>query len=471
MEHLAQLTISPEEKAKQIKDLQSQWKELGTSEPRSSHALWERFQQAAHIAYEPCKVYNEEQAQWRHENLKTKEALCSEIEEQFQLFDPETADFKALDQFIGECRKRWKTSGPVNRKEMKAIHERFFQAIQPLDQLIENWRKSNRLTKEHLISKVSEAAESLDSFEAADVAKSAQREWKQTGPAGYKQEGKLWKQFRDECDRIFAMRQLSFDERKAQHESEKQNLIALCSQMETLANHETKPEANPEATPVSESVDSFQEQIRDLELRWEQASSNETASDKTLRQRFEKARRQARTHLKKREKQATHAQRERIWKKAALCDHYEAHYLMNGTLTEQECSQFKTEWESTGAGDTSLEQLIQLRYDTLTTLPSSNFSGHSLKEISTVNSLKRAHLALMMEIAAETPSPQELNQERMKIQVERLESALKVGKKETAKEVQELEEAWIQTMFVPQSEQQKTTPRFTAARKAFYSGE
>ena len=69
--------MAADERAKTIKQLQSQWRALGYSEDQS---LWETFQALATEAYKPCKAAFDEEKNQRAFNLEQRLVICKEVE-------------------------------------------------------------------------------------------------------------------------------------------------------------------------------------------------------------------------------------------------------------------------------------------------------------------------------------------------------------------------------------------------------
>ena len=80
MEVLAADTLMlPQVKADKIQALQQEWRELGSA--AANKTLWDKFKQAADLAYEPCKVWFAAQNEVRNYNQTQKAVICSELEQ------------------------------------------------------------------------------------------------------------------------------------------------------------------------------------------------------------------------------------------------------------------------------------------------------------------------------------------------------------------------------------------------------
>src|SRR5581483_5952793 len=70
----------PEEIAKQVRDLQQQWRQAADVPRPQGEILWKRFKAAHDEVWAKCEAHFAEQAQARAENLARKTALCERVE-------------------------------------------------------------------------------------------------------------------------------------------------------------------------------------------------------------------------------------------------------------------------------------------------------------------------------------------------------------------------------------------------------
>jgi len=78
MEALPGKELAPEKLAKEVRDLQSQWKGLGPS--RAANELWPRFKTAGDTAYEPCKAWFAVKGEERKEKIAARRGICEALE-------------------------------------------------------------------------------------------------------------------------------------------------------------------------------------------------------------------------------------------------------------------------------------------------------------------------------------------------------------------------------------------------------
>jgi hypothetical protein len=245
--------------ARQVKDLQQQWR-LAADVPRAQgEVLWRRFKAAHDEAWARCETHFSAQAVERDANLAKKLALCEKAE---QLADStnwiQTADaIKAL-------QAEWKSIGPVSRGQEKAIWDRFRTACDrfftrrhaDLAERKAVW-STNLAKKEALIAKVEGLADSTEWEQTAGEIKRIQAEWKTIGPVKKSRSEALWQRFRGVCDKFFERYAQRHDIARAERVAARE---AIVSELESFTADES-----PSDPPAE-----FLTRIRTLRVRWQQ---------------------------------------------------------------------------------------------------------------------------------------------------------------------------------------------------------
>src|SRR5205823_2363924 len=111
---------NPEEVARQVRDLQQQWRQAADVPRAQADALWRRFKSAHDEVWARCEAYFAAQAEERAANLARKIALCERAEV--------LADSTGWDGAAAEIKKlqaEWRTIGPVKKSRSEAIWQRF----------------------------------------------------------------------------------------------------------------------------------------------------------------------------------------------------------------------------------------------------------------------------------------------------------------------------------------------------------
>jgi len=113
----------PEAVAREVRELQQQWR-LAADVPRAqADALWRRFKAAHDEVWARCEAHFAAQAGVRADNLAKKIALC----ERAEALAGSTNWIQTADE-IKKLQADWKTIGPVTRGQEKMIWERFRSA-------------------------------------------------------------------------------------------------------------------------------------------------------------------------------------------------------------------------------------------------------------------------------------------------------------------------------------------------------
>jgi len=256
----------PELIARQVKDLQQQWR-LAADVPRAQgEALWRRFKAAHDEAWSKCEAHFAAQAVERDANLARKIALCEKAE---QLANStnwiQTADA------IKSLQAEWKAVGPVSRGQERATWDRFRSACDrfftrrhaDLAERKAVW-SANLAKKEALIARVEALAESSDWEPAANEIKRIQAEWKAIGPVKKSRSESLWQRFRGGCDKFFERYAQRHDVARAERVAARE---AIVTELESFSAEAAEGDASAEA---SAPPPDFLTKIRTLRVRWQQ---------------------------------------------------------------------------------------------------------------------------------------------------------------------------------------------------------
>ena len=242
----------PEAIAKQVRDLQQQWRQAADVPRAQGEALWKRFKTAHDEAWTRCEAHFAAQAEARGGNLAKKVALC----ERAEALAGSTNWIQTADE-IKKLQAEWKTIGAVSRGQEKAVWERFRGACDRFftrrhTDLAERktvWA-DNLAKKEALCVQADALKDSTDWDAAAGEMKRLQAEWKTIGPVKKSRSEAMWQRFRGAADHFFARfaqrHDIALGERVAARE-------AVCQELEALAAPVTSPQSS--VSPES-SVDS-----------------------------------------------------------------------------------------------------------------------------------------------------------------------------------------------------------------------
>lgn len=270
-EALAGVT-EPAEAAKQLRDLQQQWKKVGPAPREKADDLWKRFKSACDATRHRCEAYFADQRVAEAENLRRKELLCVQAE---ALADS-TDWIKTADE-LKRLQAEWQSIGPVPHEQAKAVWQRFRTACDTfftrrkddLAQRKQVWG-DNQKRKEAICARAEELAQSTDWDAAASELKRLQAEWKTVGPVKRQKSEALWARFRAACDTFFDR----FKHRdQLQLSGQMEERDQLCQELETLVP--------TEGAPVDPT------RVLDVWARWQQAVRLPRALGESLDARFD----------------------------------------------------------------------------------------------------------------------------------------------------------------------------------------
>lgn len=245
--------------ARDVRDLQTQWRASADVPRAQADALWRRFKTAHDEVWARCESYFTEQAAERADNLAKKTVLCEQAEALSESTDwVKTADaLKAL-------QAEWKSIGPVSRGREKAIWERFRSACDKFftkrqDDLTQ--RKTvwgdNLARKEALCAQVEALSTSTEWDKTSAEIKRLQAEWKTIGPVKKSRSEAIWQRFRAACDVFFQRYAQRHDTARAERVAARE---AICAELEALVTTSESAEAPADLLSTA----------RSLRSRWQQ---------------------------------------------------------------------------------------------------------------------------------------------------------------------------------------------------------
>ena len=236
MESLIDATIEPQALADRIKHLQEEWRPLSKGVGENLEADWQRFQEAAQKAYQPCKAYFEAQAQLRQENLQRREALLQRLSAFESGHDWERPDWRTVIVALRESKQEWRRHSPVERAAGKALQEKFDAVSASLQSRLDGEYVRNLQEKKALVQRAQRLVAAEDSRKAIEDVKVLQQQWKEVGLVPREEGQRLWEEFRQHCDAVFQKRQQEYADYNASLETNKAKAVAVCEELETIAS-------------------------------------------------------------------------------------------------------------------------------------------------------------------------------------------------------------------------------------------
>jgi hypothetical protein len=277
MESLVGATLEPVALADRIKTLQEEWRTLSKGAGENVEADWQRFQEAAQKAYQPCRDHFEAQSLVRQENLQRRAALLQRLADFAAGHNWEQPDWRTVVVALRESKQEWRRHSPVDRAAGKALQEQFDALAASLQNRLDAEYSRNVEEKRLLVERAQRLVAAEDSRKAIEDVKALQLKWKDVGLVPRDEGQRLWEEFRRQCDAVFQKRQQEFAEHSAGLETNKARAAAACAGLEKIA-----------ALSGGELLESSG-RIAELRAAFADAGELPRGDERGLRARFERA--------------------------------------------------------------------------------------------------------------------------------------------------------------------------------------
>lgn len=229
----------------EFRDLQQRWREIGLVPQAKMKDLWDTYHFHVENFYDYIKINKELRDLDLKKNLEMKIRLCEQAEELLL----ETNTIKAFNH-LQKLHERWREIGPVPRENKDDIWERFKAATAKINKKHQeyfegrkNEQKKNLEAKRALCEQVEEINEmELTSHkewgEKSKEVVNLQKVWRTIGFAPRKDNNKIYKRFREACDKFFDAKREFYSKNKELQQNNLQLKTDLCLQAEALKDSE-----------------------------------------------------------------------------------------------------------------------------------------------------------------------------------------------------------------------------------------
>jgi hypothetical protein len=401
------------ELAKKVGSMRERWKALDSLSGAAPKSLWERFDAACTAAYAPAAAHFRHLADERHSNATRGQALIAEATAEIARLEAGEADWKHLAGTVQRLRVAWSHLGAIDRKEKKRLDHQFSDALNTLQAPLEQQRKAEMARREELI----EEAAAIDGHDrhAIDALRALQARWQELAralPLERKAEQALWQRFRAACDAVFAQRKESAhaaDAERRAHEAAKE---ALCLRLE---------EAAPNATAATAG-----KLLREAAAEWHAIGPVPRAHEARVDKRYHAAVALVQHHADIARREAGLVQAGLVRDRLRLVLELEA-ALANPGDERAAAADWPGRWAALAPLDADIGRALQARFEAALAALSSGREAYA--RLLEQNRAALLHDLLRLEIAAGIDSGPEFARERLKLQVEVLQSSLGSGQK------------------------------------------
>lgn len=193
-----------EEITKQILAYQAEWKTIGFTPRKVNNEIFERFRTACDRFFQAKTTYFKANREKLNANFAAKNALVEKAEALKDSTDWGTTTNKFI-----ELQKQWKTIGAVPHKVSDAIWKRFNDACNYFfDKKTEanagqrKEEEANLEIKKGIIADLEKlASETTDNM--LQTVRDLQTHWNETGHVPYSKKEKIYRRYRELCDKIY----------------------------------------------------------------------------------------------------------------------------------------------------------------------------------------------------------------------------------------------------------------------------
>ena len=193
------------EKSEEITQLQAEWKTIGFAPQKMNVKIFERFRAACDKFFSEKAQYFQTVRNSLNDNYEAKLALVEKAE---SLKD--STAWKETTDILVELQKKWREIGTVPKKYSDQIWQRFnaacdafFEAKKAAGADSRSEQQENLKKKKAIIERLAAIEPGNLEGELRDQLREAQQEWNEIGHVPFKEKDKLYKQFREQMDRLY----------------------------------------------------------------------------------------------------------------------------------------------------------------------------------------------------------------------------------------------------------------------------
>jgi hypothetical protein len=414
--HGQQLAMA--ELAKKVGSMRERWKALDSVSGPAPKGLWERFDAACTAAYAPAAAHFKHLADERHTNAAKAQAMIAEVEAlAAKSASAETPDYKGLAAASQRLRQAWSRLGAIDRKEKKKLDTAFGKAMDVLLAPLENQRAIEVACREQLIEETAKL--NPGERHTLETLRMLQERWQEHAkalPLERKQEQALWQRFRGACDAIFAARKESAHAADSERRAHLHAREAICAELEqaTFSGDDKAQQA------------AITKALRDAASAWHASGSVPRASEQKIEQRYKAAAAALQGQADAIRKRAGAAQANALRDKLRLVQALETALTEPGDI---DAADWDSRWHALPALAADYERTLRARFTAALAAaadPAKRGADAARLEAARAGLLDEV---LRLEIVAGVDSGAEFARDRLKMQVEVLQSSLKSGQR------------------------------------------
>ena len=193
-----------EEMTKQVLAYQAEWKTIGFTPRKLNNEIFERFRLACDRFFQAKTAYFKQHREQLSANLAAKNALIEKAE---ALKD--STDWGPTTQKFVELQKEWKAIGPVAHKVSDTVWKRFNDACNYFFKKKNEANAGQRKEEEANLQLKKEVIAELEKLVSEPVdnllqsVRELQNRWNEIGHVPYNKKEKMYRLYRELCDKIY----------------------------------------------------------------------------------------------------------------------------------------------------------------------------------------------------------------------------------------------------------------------------
>jgi hypothetical protein len=453
VEELPAQGLAMSELAKKVGSMRERWKSLDAVSGHAPKSLWERFDTACTNAYAPAAAHFKQLADERHANAAKAQALITETQALAESAANDGADLKNVAAAGQRLRQLWGRLGTIDRKEKRKLDQAFDKALAQMLAPLSEQRKIETAKREQLIAE----AEALQPSErhTLDKLRNLQERWQEQAkalPLERKAEQALWQRFRAACDAIFAKRKESAHAADHERKAHLHAREALCKELESAT---FSGDDKAQLAAITKT-------LRDAAVAWNAAGAVPRAAEPKINQRYHNAVGAVQAQAEAIKRRAGAAQANALRDKLRLCQALESVIGADGAAID--VADWQSRWDALPPLGGEYERALHGRFKAA--LGALDGKRGAYAEQLERNRGKLLDEVLRLEIVAGVDSGAEFARERLKMQVEVLQSSLKSGQKP-----QTASAAYLQLCAMPALADARTASRIEQLFRRIGAGE
>lgn len=409
-----------------IEQLRARWKELDRLGGATSKPLWQRFEGALKIAYEPVAAHLKQLSEARQENLAARKSLMATLDAiGIEADDQGSApDWKEIARALATFQTEWRKLGPVEHtvphKSRQALLERMKSSVARLEEPLGALQANAQTEREQFILRAKGLAQDARGRDLIPKLRALQSQWQahaKSQPLPRRTENLLWAEFKAATDAVMSQREAAFSARDAEFKANQTAREGLIARLDAL--HQDTPPAD------------IKRELAAVDAEWRKAGEAPRNQAARLESRYRAAREQALGYVAGSVQRVWNRTCDALLAKLALCEEAES-------LSPERPTDDDARWESIPVLPARWEQALLGRYRSGGVKPAAG--GASMDQ-----------LLLQLESAMGIPSPEAFQAARRTLKLLAMKEAME-GRKSSAPAPLDTEKLTVAALAEPRIE-------------------